>query len=268
VPPEPQADVAALLETENLTVSIGEVRVVDGLSLALPPGRSVGVLGPNGVGKSTLLAVLAGIRAPDDGTVRLDRQPLANMRRRAVARRLGMLVQNTRFAFDASCLEVCLSGRHPFLGAMDNEGPEDIQRARQALAAVGLEALGERSCRALSGGEQRRLALAVVLTQDPDVVLLDEPTNHLDPAHQVGVLDALHARLQRRGGVQVMALHDVNLATCYCSDVLMLFGQGQWEYGPSGAMLTEANLSRLFGCPIRAVRDGRQTVFAVAGRDA
>jgi len=62
-----------------------------------------------------------------------------------------------------------------------------------------------------------------------------------------------------------MALHDVNLATCYCTDVLMLFGQGRWELGPTAEMLSEHRLSRLFGCPIRAVRDGRQTVFAVAG---
>lgn len=254
-----------LLETESLDVRIGNTKVVSGLDLRVPPGGSIGILGPNGVGKTTLLLTLAGIRHPAAGEVRLHGQPLARQSRREVARTLGMLTQNTRFAFEASCLDIVLSGRHPHLGALANEGPADHDIAQQALATAGLTDKAQRSCLQLSGGEQRRLALARVLAQQPDVLLADEPTNHLDPAHQVAVLDALWRRLHQQPRAQLLALHDINLATCYCSEVLMLFGQGRFELGPTAEMLTEHRLSRLFGCPIRAVSDGRQTVFATAG---
>lgn len=256
---------APLLRTESLSVSIGSVRIVDGLDLALGPGHSLGVLGPNGIGKTTLLLTLAGVRAPDSGSVRIDGRPIAGMPRRAVARRLGMLTQNTRFAFDATCLEVALSGRHPHLAALARESEADLRRAHDALAAVDLDGRQQRSCEQLSGGEARRLALATLLTQDPDIALLDEPTNHLDPAHAIAVLDLLWRRLRDKPRTQVMAIHDINLVTCYCSDVLMLMGDGRWELGPTREMLTEHRLSILFGCPIRAVHDGLQTVFAIAG---
>jgi iron complex transport system ATP-binding protein len=257
-----------LLEARALSVSIGGVRVVEDLDLNLAPGESVGILGPNGIGKSTLLLVLAGIRRPQRGAIRLDSEPLAEMDRRRAARKLGMLTQNTRFAFDASCLEVALSGRHPHLGTLARESAVDYRRAEDALEAVDLAALKDRSCRALSGGEQRRLALARVLTQDPEVLLLDEPTNQLDPAHQVAVLDHLWHRNRRGRGAQLMAIHDLNLATCYCDRVLLLHGDGRWALGPSSEMLTEQRLGALFGCPIRRISDGEQTVFAVAAKPA
>ncbi|MGK7294973.1 MAG: ABC transporter ATP-binding protein [Candidatus Wenzhouxiangella sp. M2_3B_020] len=263
--PSSSADPALLLESRALSVSIAGKTVVRGLDLALGAGRSIGILGPNGVGKTTLLLALAAVRPVDSGTVLLDGWNVRRLSRRAIAQRLGMLTQNTRFAFDADALEVALSGRHPHLGPLGRESAEDIQRARRALAAVGLGDLADRSCRQLSGGEQRRLALAVVLAQDPGVMLLDEPTNHLDPARQVAILDGLWRRIHERRSGQILALHDVNLATCYCTDVLMLFGDGRWEFGTTAEMLTEHRLSRLFACPMRAVSDGRQTVFAVAG---
>jgi iron complex transport system ATP-binding protein len=263
--PNPESD-AALLTCRDLSVSIGGQRIVEALEWSAGPGRSIGILGPNGAGKTTLLLTLAGVRDPDRGAVELAGRHLARMPRRAIARRLGMMTQNTRFAFDATVLETALSGRHPHLGALGRESAADHEAARRALRDVGLAELAQRSCRALSGGEQRRLALAVVLAQDPDVLLLDEPTNHLDPAHQVEILDRLWQRVHAGRRVQVMALHDVNLATCYCTDVLMLFGDGRWAFGETAALLTEERLSALFGCPMRAVSDGAQTVFAVAGR--
>jgi len=261
-------DNTPLLECRELCVSIGGQRVVDSLNLGVSAGRSIGILGPNGVGKTTLLLAVAGIRDTDSGVVSLGGQDMTRLARREIARGLGMLTQNTRFAFDASAQEVALSGRHPHIGALGRESARDIDSARQALKDVGLHALAERSCRELSGGEQRRLALAVVLAQDPNVLLLDEPTNHLDPARQVEILDQLWLRVHQRRRCQVMALHDVNLATCYCTDVLLLFGDGRWEFGSTTEMLNADRLSRLFGCEIRAISDQRQTVFAVAGAPA
>lgn len=255
------------LRAEALDVSIGNVHVVNDLNVEFRPGQSWGVLGPNGVGKTTLLLTLAGVRTADHGRVWLDRQPLTTLPRKRIAQRLGMLTQNTRFAFDARCIEIALSGRHPHLSAWARETETDRELARSALKEVDLASMQDRSCFALSGGEQRRLALAVVLAQNPDVMLLDEPTNHLDPAHQVDILNRLWTRLQASDKAQIIALHDINLASCYCTHVLMLFGDGHWQAGPTETLLNATQLSRLFNCRIRAVKDDRQTVFAIAGKE-
>ncbi len=257
-----------LLQTKALSVQIGAVKVADGLNLAIRRDQFWGLLGPNGVGKTTLLKTLAGVFEPVAGTIELGGQAIERLSRRHIARRLGMLTQHTVYAFEASCEETALVGRHPHLKAWQREQPADRALARAALAELGLGELAGRSCMNLSGGESRRLALAALLVQDPDLFLLDEPTNHLDPANQVTILDVLGQRVRRQHKGAIMALHEVNLATCYCTHVLMLFGAGEWAAGPTEEMLTADRLSRLYRCRMRLVDDGRQKVFAVAGRAA
>jgi len=252
-----------LIRARDLTISIGSTEVVDALQLELLPGQLLGILGPNGIGKTTLLKTLAGLRRGDSGTIELLGRRLESWPRRLLAQRLGLLLQHTQYAFEASCEEVALIGRHPHLGPLARETDADRHLARAALDEVGLGEFHGRSCFNLSGGESRRLALASLLVQDPLLMLLDEPTNHLDPAHQLSVLDLVFKRVTEQGRAAIMALHDANLATCYCSHVLLLFGNGEWALGPSRDLLTEDRLSRLYGCTIRCVQDGEQSVFAV-----
>lgn len=252
-----------LLSARDLTISIGSTRVVDSLQLELLPGQLLGILGPNGIGKTTLLKTVAGLRQGNGGTIEMLGRRLECWPRRALAQRLGLLLQHTHYAFDASCEEVALIGRHPHLGPLARETGADRRLARAALDEVGLGEFHGRSCFTLSGGESRRLALASLLVQDPLLMLLDEPTNHLDPAHQISVLDLVFKRVAEQGRAAIMALHDANLASCYCSHVLLLFGNGEWALGPSRELLNEEQLSRLYGCTIRCVQDGEQAVFAV-----
>jgi len=252
-----------LLKINDLTIAIGSTRVVDALQLELLPGQLLGILGPNGIGKTTLLKTVAGLRPAEEGDIQLLERPLQDWPRKKLAQRLGMLLQHTQYAFEASCEAVALIGRHPHLGPLARETDADRRLAQCALDLVGLGAFAGRSCFTLSGGESRRLALASLLVQDPMLLLLDEPTNHLDPAHQISMLDLVFNRVAEQGRAAIMALHDANLAACYCSHVLLLFGNGDWALGPSRDLLTEDRLSRLYGCTIRCVEDGEQAVFAV-----
>ena len=255
-----------ILSTRGLDAHIGSVVIARQLDLDIQVGQFWGLLGPNGVGKTTLLKTLAGVHPADRGDIRLDGRRLAALPRRRIAQLLGMLAQHTDYVFDATCEQTALVGRHPHLKAWSRETRADRALARQALAELGLAELAERSCMSLSGGESRRLALATVLVQDPKVLLLDEPTNHLDPANQVTILDVLAGRVRNQSRAAMAALHEINLATCYCTHVLMLLGDGQWLAGPTAELLNTENLSRLYGCRMRLVDDGSQRVFAVAGQ--
>ena len=246
-----------LLEARGLTVDAGRRRLVADLDLVLHPGEALAVLGPNGVGKTLTLQTLAGLRKPVGGEVLVGERPLAAWPRRALARRLGLLPQGTEDPFPATVMEEALIGRHPHLGFWQWEGGDDLAIARQALSDVDLAGLEERLLDTLSGGERRRLAVATLLVQNPDVWLVDEPTNHLDPQHRLGVMRQLAARAGA-GRAVVVTRHDVNLAAGWCARCLLLFGDGSWELGPAPEVLTEDAISRLYQMDVRRVEfEGR-----------
>jgi iron complex transport system ATP-binding protein len=242
------------LVCQNLDVSIGGKSICRELDLELKPGQFWGLLGPNGIGKTTLLKCMAGLTVPDTGTVLLENQAIDKLPRRAIARLLGMLQQHTVYIFDASVLETAMTGRHPHLGYWEREGPEDKQKALNAIREVDLEGFESRSVTGLSGGEARRLAFASLIVQEPAILLLDEPTNHLDMKHQVRIMNQVEAQVSKVRRSALIALHDVNLAARYCSHIVMLFGGGDWQAGPANELLNLENLERLYQCPVESVQ--------------
>jgi len=251
----------SLLTAQHLDVSIAGLRVCGHFNLDIEPGEAWAILGRNGVGKTTLLHTLAGLRAPAGGTVAFRGTPLARLSRRRIAQGMAILFQEHDDSFPASVLETALVGRHPHLGPWQWEGTEDIHIARQALREMGIADMEARWVSTLSGGERRRLEIAAVLTQSPALMLLDEPTNHLDLHHQIAVLDTLARRRQRDDSALVMTLHDINLAARYCDRLLLLFGDGEVLWGPADEVLTEDNLARLYRHPIRVVKEAGRRLY-------
>ena len=251
------------LAAVGLSVRAGARELLRELNMRFAPGEIVAILGRNGSGKTLTLHTLAGLRAADAGQVLLDGTPLGALRRRAVALRLGLLPQDLEDAFVTTAIETVLIGRHPHLRLWQWETAADERLARAALAAVDLEDCAARRTDTLSGGEQRRLAVAALLAQEPGIFLLDEPTNHLDPHHQLAVL-GLFRRLAAEGRTVVTTLHDPTLAARFADRALLLYGDGRWSLGPVGSALTETHLSELYAAPIIELgRDGRR-VFVSA----
>jgi iron complex transport system ATP-binding protein len=253
------------LVCQSLSVSIAGKDVCSALDLTLAPGQFWGLLGPNGIGKTTLLKCMAGLSSPENGLVLLENQPIDNLPRRAIARLLGMLQQHTVYVFDASVLETAMTGRHPHLSYWEREGPEDKQKALDAIRAVDLEGFESRSVTRLSGGEARRLAFASLIVQEPAILLLDEPTNHLDMKHQVRIMNHVESQLSGELHTAMIALHDVNLAARYCSHILMLFGDGNWQAGPAKELLTLENLEKLYQCPVEILQSSTGKRFLPGG---
>ncbi len=251
----------SLLATDRLHVSIGDTPICRDLDFAIQPGECWGMLGANGAGKTTLLHTLAGLRRPDAGRVIVRDQPLNNWSLRALAQVRGVLFQDSHDTFPATVMETVLSGRHPYLHFWEFETDRDRDIARQALQQVELQDMAARRVNTLSGGERRRLALATLLVQAPQILLLDEPTNHLDLRNQVRLLDDICSQSAARQGGLVMSLHDVNLAQRFCSHVILMFGDGAVCTGKVADTLSEDTVSRLYHYPVHAVRDGDRCLY-------
>lgn len=251
----------SLLQIENLQVSIGDSNVCNQLDMQVEPGQVWGILGRNGSGKTTLLHTLAGLRSPDSGKIQLDAHDIEQLGRKRLAQKIGILLQHHEDAFPVSVMDTVLSARHPHIGYWQWESSHDHEIAQRALRTVDLSGLADRQINQLSGGERQRVAIAGILTQDPEIFLLDEPNSHLDLKHQIGLLQHLsaYARDNQRG--MIMSLHDINLAARFCSHVLFLYGDGNTEQGPAAQLLTSQRLERLYEHPIKSTRSDNTTLF-------
>jgi len=240
-----------LLVTKDLAVAIAGKLVCRDLDLHIRCGQRWAVLGPNGSGKTTLLHTLAGFRPPQAGEITLKGRHLNTWQLRQRAKLLGALLQHYDDPFPSTVLETALIGRHPHLQRWEWEDSDDVAQARRALALMDLAGFENRTIATLSGGERRRLAIATLLTQNPQLLLLDEPTNHLDLFHQLRALDLFTQLASQEARALIMVLHDITSAVRYCDHALMLFGEGETLAGAVTDLITEENLARLYGHPIR-----------------
>jgi iron complex transport system ATP-binding protein len=221
--------------------------VLERVSLVIERGTIVGLLGPNGSGKTTLLRVLAGMLHPTAGSVTIDGIDVATLPRRELARRIAVVPQETHATFDFTALDIALMGRYPHLGAFQLEGPDDLDAARQALAATGTAAFEARLFSTLSGGEKQRVVIASALAQAADLLLLDEPTASLDLAYQLDIAGLLRRVNRERHTTLLVSTHDLNLAAALCDRVVLLRRGRVVADGVTEACLTADNIRVLYG---------------------
>jgi iron complex transport system ATP-binding protein len=243
--------------------------VLDGVTMNVPSGGLVGILGPNGSGKTTLLRLIAGVIRPDTGQVSLDGDDVLTIPRRTLARRLAVVPQETQLAFDYSALEIVLMGRYPHLGAFEMEGPDDLTIARSALEATGTAELAERAFRTLSGGEKQRVVIASALAQlaaagtkhpapstphshpaprtpHPALLLLDEPTASLDLRYQLEIGALLRRLHADRDVTIVLSTHDLRFASAVCDEVVLLRRGRVLAQGAPAAVLSAERVGELY----------------------
>jgi iron complex transport system ATP-binding protein len=252
-----------LMSCSDIRVSVPGRLLVDALNLELHRGELIAVLGQNGAGKTLSLLTLAGLRDADTGNVRIGANDIRTAPRAAVAQQLALLPQDVEDIFPATVIDTVLIGRHPHIGKLRWESAEDYAIANRALDTMGLADLAQRDVLTLSGGERRRLSIAQILVQQPEIYLLDEPTNHLDPQHQLDAMRIFRTAADNGAGV-IATLHDINLAVRFADRCLLLFGDGRWELGPSAEILSEERLGELFATPMESVVWRNHNLF-VAG---
>jgi len=206
---------------------VGGTVILDAVDLTVPTGTVTALLGPNGSGKSTLLRLVAGVgstlpgRSSAAGSVRWNDTDLAALRPRERARVVALVEQNAQTEVDLTVRDAVGLGRTPHRSRWAADTPADHAVVHDALAAVDLVDLADRSFSTLSGGERQRVHLARALAQEPELLLLDEPTNHLDVQAQLAALQLVR-RSAAAGTTALVALHDLNLAAAYCDHVVVL----------------------------------------------
>jgi len=248
---------APAVRLDAVSVRYGSRVALRDVSLQVGRGEFVALAGPNGSGKTTLLRVLLGFLVPESGRAELLGDDLAGLPIRERARRVAWVPQDESPRDDVPILDYVLYGRYAHLGRLETEGARDRELARDALESVGLADRAGDGLLSISGGERQRAVLARALAQEAPILLLDEPTTHLDIGHQLDLLERVGALSRDRGVTVIAALHDLNLAARFAQRIVVLSRGRLHADGPSGAVLSEELLARVWGVAADLRRDPR-----------
>ena len=253
------------LEIRDVTMGYSKSIVLRDVSLEVVPGEVLAVIGPNGVGKSTLVRIASGTLEPIRGHVGINGDLLSDLAPAVRARHVSVVPQATNLPPTFRALDVVLMGRTPYLGWLGSEGDSDFEAVNEAMERTGTSEMAERPIEELSGGEQQRVLIARALAQAAPIMLLDEPTAHLDLRHQDQVL-SLARGLAKEGGMAVMlALHDLNLVSRFADRVALLSDGAVRKLGSPEDVLQSELLAEVYGIHIEVVPspiDGKPLVLS------
>jgi iron complex transport system ATP-binding protein len=252
-------------ELTGVNLLAGDKILLDTMSLDLPKGTVIGLIGHNGSGKSTLLKILANQVRPSDGRVLFQGKALPDWGARELARKIAYLPQQMPSTSGMLVRELVAMGRYPWHGALGSFGRVDRDKVEEAIVLTDIGPLANRLVDTLSGGERQRVWLAMLVAQDAECLLLDEPTSALDIAHQIEVLSLVQTLSKERELSVVLVLHDVNMAARFCNDIIALHSGKLVARGEPEKIITPQTLQRIYGISMEVLAHPRTGhVMAVA----
>ena len=210
------------LAATGLRVGYGPKTIIDSLDVAIPDTQVTTIIGPNGCGKSTLLRAMANLLPTQAGEVTLDGTPIRALRRRDLARSLGVLPQTPVAPDGLIVSDLVARGRHPHQAWYRQWSSDDKDEVMTALRMTKVDDLADRTVDSLSGGQRQRVWISLVLAQQTNILFLDEPTTYLDLSHSIEVLELVHRLSREHGRTIVMVLHDLNLALRYSDNLVVM----------------------------------------------
>ena len=235
------------LEMQNVTLAYGHKVVVRDLTFQMMPGQMVGLVGPNGCGKSTIIKALSRVIAPYSGRILLNGKDISRISRKDLACMLGVVPQMSLLPSVFTAFEIVLMGRNPHLGLFQYEGPRDMDIAWQAMERASTQHLAHRRINELSGGEIQGVVIARVLAQETEAILLDEPTSNLDIGRQIEILDLIKGLCRENNMTVVAALHDLNLASQYCDQLILINNERIHAEGTPAMVINPENIEEVYG---------------------
>ena len=235
------------IKADNLVWKIGSRPIIDGLSFAAEPGKMLGLLGPNGSGKTSLLRLLAGLKKPTSGQVTLEGKNIAQIGRRSLAQRIAFIEQHATTNASLKVIDVVKLGRFPHRSMFSGWTVADDEAVTYALERTEMTAKRNDRWQSLSGGEKQRTHLARALAQSPKELILDEPTNHLDIHHQINLMRLVSALPI----TSIIALHDLNHAAMFCDELIVMQSGKIVASGSPETVITQALLQEVFSVDAR-----------------
>jgi iron complex transport system ATP-binding protein len=234
-----------IIEFRNVGFTYGTRTIFDSLCFSVTPGETVALIGPNGVGKTTLLRLATGLLRPSSGEILVQGLELGAWTRRQLSCCVALVPQHLEVPFAFRVEEIVAQGRVPHLGFFGSLTAKDHAAIESAMEAVDIVSMRRRIFSELSGGERQRVKIAIGLAQQPQLMLLDEPTQHLDLGRQLELM-ALLRRLVERGITIVSAVHDLALVRDNCTSAILLTPNAPAIAGPVTELLRADLLERAF----------------------
>jgi len=235
-----------MLKIEDLHFSYRDKPVLEGIDLEIIPGEVIGIVGPNGCGKTTLLKHLNRNLDPSVGRILLDDSDINEMRKTDIARHVAVVPQSNEINFSFTVRDIVTMGRMPFLERFQGESSDDLRKIDDAMRKTNIEEFADRFINTMSGGERQRVIIARALAQTPEIILLDEPTLHLDISNQFDVLDIVRKLSDEDGLTVVIVSHDLPMVVRYCDRIVMLKDHKIYAMGKPEEVLTPENMKEIF----------------------
>ncbi|MGP8330003.1 MAG: ABC transporter ATP-binding protein [Methanosarcinaceae archaeon] len=244
------------LKVNNIEFAYNSTPILENISMELDRSEILGIVGPNGTGKSTLIRCIDRILKPRKGTILLDEQDITKMKRMEIANKIGYVPQSSTRVFPASVIDTVLMGRRPHLGWKSSE--EDMDKVLEILELLGIMEFAMRDFNEISGGQQQKVLIARALAQEADILLLDEPTSNLDIRHQLEVMEIMTNVVKNNGISAIMAIHDLNLASRYTDRILIMNEGVIFAAGKPESVLTVENIRQVYGVEVIVKSDGER----------
>lgn len=257
-----------LLKVENLDFKYHDIRVLKDISFKIDVGDFVGILGPNGCGKTTLLNNINQWLRPQKGTVYLGDINIKKLTPKDLAKHVATVPQDTSIDINFTVEQVVLMGRNPYLLNFEREKGPDFRIAQEAMEYMDIWHLRDKPVNELSGGEKQRVLIARALTQEPELLLLDEPTSHLDINYQWEILSLLKKLCLNKKITIIAVMHDINLASMFCDKVILLKDHRVFKMGPLLDVMNEKNIKDVFNMDVhvRFIEDAQRPVIIFIGQ--
>ncbi|TBL72703.1 ABC transporter ATP-binding protein [Paenibacillus thalictri] len=237
-----------MVTIKNVSKAYGSKQVVDNVSLSIAKGKITSFIGPNGAGKSTLLSMMSRLLSKDSGEIWIGDEEISRCKSDALAKKLSILKQSNQINVRLTVRELVSFGRFPY--SKGRLTAEDWSYVDQAIRYMDLEEMQHKFLDQLSGGQNQRAFIAMVIAQNTEYIFLDEPLNNLDMKHSVQIMKVLRRLVDELGKTVVIVIHDINFASCYSDHIVALKEGKVVKAGPTDEIIDNAVLQEVYGMDI------------------